>query len=115
MTKNLWLILVFALVLAAPVLLRQKDGLPAKSDRTLVIITPHNEAIQHEFERAFRDYYFKKTGLTVRIDWRTPGGTSEIARYLASEYLASFQNHWVNKLNKSWSSTVESACTLHKA
>ena len=115
MKKNLWIILVLAAVLAAPLLLRPRGWASLKADRTLVIITPHNEAIQHEVERAFRDYYFEKTGRVVRIDWRTPGGTSEIARYLGSAYLAAFQYHWVNKLRKPWSSAVESAFDNPKA
>jgi len=115
MTKNLWLIVAFAAVLATPLLLRQKIAEPSKEDLTLVIITPHNEATRYEFEHAFRDYYFKKTGKTVRIDWRTPGGTSEIARYLASEYFASFQNYWINKLRQPWNSEVESAFDNPKA
>lgn len=115
MTKNLWIILAFAVVLAAPVLLRPKDLESAKAERRLVIISPHNEAIKFEFERAFRDYHFRKTAEIVRIDWRSPGGTSEIARYLASEYLAAFQNYWTNKLHKPWSSAVESAFDNPKA
>jgi ABC-type Fe3+ transport system substrate-binding protein len=115
MTKNLWLIVAFLAVLAVPLVLRQTGGGSEAADRTLVIITPHNEATRFEFERAFRDYYFKKTGRTVRIDWRTPGGTSEIARYLASEYLAVFQNRWTNQLHRPWSAAVESAFDNFKA
>ncbi len=68
------------------------------ADETLVIITPHNEAIRYEFARGFRDWYKARTGKTVRIDWRVPGGTTEIARYLASEYQAPFENHWRCKM-----------------
>ena len=88
-------------------MLRPKQDLLAGADRNLVIVTPHNEAIRHEFSRAFADYYFKKTGKHVRIDWRTPGGTSEIARYLASQYLGAFQNHWTGKLGHPWDAKVQ--------
>ena len=115
MTKNLWLIMAFAAVLAAPLLLRPKSGSRSPSDLTLVIITPHNEATRSEFERAFDHYYFKKTGQHVRIDWRTPGGTSEIARYLASEYFSAFQYHWTNTLHQPWSPAVESSFDNPKA
>ena len=42
----------------------------------------------------------------MRLDWRTPGGTSEIGRYVASEYLAAFQDHWTHKLHRPWSGAV---------
>ena len=115
MKKNLWLIIAFAAILATPLLLRKTGDVPAAADAVLVVISPHNAAIQQEFERAFREYYLKKTGKVVRIDWRSPGGTSEIARYLASEYFAAFQNHWENVLHCPWSSAVESAFDNPKA
>ena len=121
MKKNLWILLLFAAVLAAPLLFRQKPALEnARTgssahrnqilpDITLIIITPHNEATRSEFERAFQDYYFKKNGQIVHIDWRTPGGTSEIARYLASEYLSAFENYWTHTLHQPWNASVESS------
>ena len=119
MKKNIWIFLLFAGVLTAPILLRPSNknsrsetpllrNVPERAEPTLVIITPHNEATRSEFEQAFRDDYFKKTGRWVQFDWRTPGGTSEIARYLASEYLSSFKNDWVNKLHQHWDASVES-------
>ena len=42
----------------------------------------------------------------MALDWRLIGGTTEIARFLEGEYAASFQNHWVNTLHKSWSNEV---------
>ncbi len=90
-----------ALVLAAlaatvglPFALRPKDNLLASADETLVIVTPHNEAIRSEFARGFREWHQRRTGKTVRIDWRIPGGTSEIARYLQSQYQAPFEFYW---------------------
>ena len=109
MRKNLWLIAAFAVVLIGPLALRPKTTASAKADRTLVIITPHNEATRHEFGRAFDTFYFRTRGQHVRIDWRTPGGTSEISRYLASEYLAAFENYWTNKLHRPWSAAVQAA------
>ncbi len=79
-----------------------------KADR-LVIVSPHNEAIRHEFTAAFRRHHRKRTGRDVVIDWRIPGGTSEIARYLASEFTASFRNEWVNRPGKTWDATVDGA------
>lgn len=109
MVKNIALFLVLAAVLVLPFALRPsgKSGRPA--DETLVVITPHNEAIRHEFTRAFRDWHRERTGRTADIDWRTIGGTSEIARYLEGEYVAAFRNHWTGALGRPWSLTVQSA------
>ncbi len=108
MARQLPLLLALLAVLIGPILLRPKQaGAPRASERALVIITPHNEAIRSEFGRAFEEQYLARTGQRVRVDWRTPGGTSEIGRYIASEYLASFQNHWVNTLGHPWSKVVE--------
>ncbi len=58
-----------------------------------MVLTPHNEAVRSEFGRAFRDHMARQ-GRSVEVDWRTPGGTAEIARYLTAEYAASFQLYW---------------------
>ncbi|MDP9291210.1 MAG: extracellular solute-binding protein, partial [Verrucomicrobiota bacterium] len=97
----------FAILLVLPVALRPHSS--RNDGRTLVIITPHNEAIRYEFERAFDASHFAKTGEHVRIDWRTPGGASEIARYLASEYAGAFENYWRNSLGKAWGSVVQAS------
>jgi len=81
-------------VVALPFLLKPKDNLLAAAQDALVIVSPHNEAIRYEFSRAFSEHYRRKTGRTVRIDWRLPGGTSEIARYLKGEFYAAFEREW---------------------
>ena len=102
-------IIIFALaaIIALPFVLRPKRPTPAQADDTVVIVTPHNEAIRHEFALGFMDWYKAKTGRTVYVDWRVLGGTSEIARYLEGEYVASFENYWTNKLHKPWSGVVQ--------
>jgi ABC-type Fe3+ transport system substrate-binding protein len=99
---------VLALVLIAPIALRQ-DRAPSRDGATLIIITPHNEAIRYEFGRAFAAAHHQRTGESVQIDWRTPGGTSEITRYIAGEYIAAFQQYWTHQLRKPWSGEVERA------
>ena len=96
------------LIVAVPFLLKPKEDLLARADETLVIISPHNEAVRHEFTVAFMRHYKEKTGRSIRLDWRTPGGTSEIARFLAGEYLAAFENVW-EKSGRRWDSEVASA------
>jgi iron(III) transport system substrate-binding protein len=110
MKGSLPLLIALAAVLIAPIALRPRSDMVAgATERTLVIITPHNEAIRYEFGRAFAAHYHAQTGQRVRVDWRTPGGTSEIARYVASEYLAAFQYYWTQTLKRPWSGTIERA------
>jgi iron(III) transport system substrate-binding protein len=98
-----------ALIVAVPFALKPEDDLLAQADDRVVIITPHNEQIRYEFTRAFGKYYKQTTGRTVRIDWRMPGGTSEIARYIRSEYYAAFERFW-RSAGRQW--TAEAAATF---
>ncbi len=93
-------------VIAAPFLFRQPEIDSNSAEDELVIISPHNEAIRFEFTRAFAEYYRKSTGRSVHIDWRLPGGTTEIIRYLNSEFEASFRNYWTRQLQLSWDREV---------
>jgi iron(III) transport system substrate-binding protein len=93
-------------VIAAPLLFRQPEIANSGAEDDLVIISPHNEAIRFEFARAFAEYYRKSTGRSVHIDWRLPGGTTEIVRYLNSEYEASFRSYWTQQLRLSWDREV---------
>ncbi len=109
MIRNAILFVLLAVVLALPFALRPAAETAAGADDTVVVISPHNEAIRHEFETAFRKTYQARTGRGVRIDWRLIGGTSEITRYLEGEYVASFQNLWTGALGRPWSATVLTA------
>jgi iron(III) transport system substrate-binding protein len=102
-------LIIFALVatVALPFLLRPKQAAPENADVTLVLVTPHNEAIRHEFAVGFKEWYKARTGKTVFIDWRVLGGTTEIARFLEGEYVASFQNLWMRKMGKPWSAEIQ--------
>lgn len=105
--KRALIILALVAVVALPFALRPKTVAVTNADDTLVVVTPHNEAIRHEFSQAFRRWYQARTGRTVGLDWRVLGGTSEIARFLDSEYITAFQNHWVNKLGQPWSAEIQ--------
>ncbi|MEO6847836.1 MAG: extracellular solute-binding protein [Chthoniobacterales bacterium] len=108
MRRAIIVILALAVIIAVPFILKPKQNFLTKADDTLVIISPHNEAIRYEFTRAFTEYYKNKTGRTIRIDWRLPGGASEIARYLTSEYYAAFQNAWQTS-GRQWTFEVQSS------
>lgn len=109
MIKNIVIFGLLGVLLAGPFLLRPEEDLLGSADRTLVIVSPHNEAIRYEFSHAFARHMKERTGQTVRIDWRMPGGTSEIRRYLQSEYLAAFSVYWRNTLGRRWDATVQGA------
>ena len=101
------IILTLVAVVALPFAFRPARTVAAAADDTVVIITPHNEAIRHEFTRGFAEWYRAKTGRSVRIDWRMVGGTSEIARFLEGEYVSAFELHWTRTLGKTWSAEVQ--------
>ena len=107
MVRNLLIVLALAAIIALPFLLKPKDSLLGPADETLVVITPHIEAIRYEFARGFRDWYKARTGKTVRIDWRVPGGTTEIARYLAGGYQAPFETLWRYKTKMHWGNVAQ--------
>lgn len=52
----------------------------------LVVLSPHWEGIKYEFERAFKAFYTAETGREVEIEWVDVGGTSEILRFIKSEF-----------------------------
>jgi ABC-type Fe3+ transport system substrate-binding protein len=107
--RNSIVLLVIAVIVALPFLLRPAREAPGRADDTLVILSPHNEAIRQEFQAAFARWWRERTGRTVYVDWRSIGGTSEIARYLEGEYAAAFRHHWTRRLGRPWSFAVQAA------
>lgn len=97
------ILLVLAALLALPFAFRQETDVRKwkTGDPSLVVITPMNEAIRHEFALAFSRWHQEKFGAPVKVDWRNVGGTSEISRYLTSEYVSSFRAWW-NGQGKNW-------------
>ena len=92
------ILVTLCVVRAVPFLFRQPEIDNHSAEDDLVIISPHSEAIRFEFTRAFADYYHQSTGRSVHLDWRLPGGTTEIVRYLNSEFEASFRSYWTQQL-----------------
>lgn len=91
------LAMVLAGLLAAPFVVRARaDARAGASPGTgtdwagplerLVVLTPHNEQIRHEFGVAFSDYCREALGRRVEVDWRAPGGTTEIRRLLEAQF-----------------------------
>lgn len=103
MARNASILLVLAVIVALPFAFRQEPGVREwrEGDPELVIITPMNEAIRHEYAQAFSRWHATKYGAPVKVDWRNIGGTSEIARYLTSEFVSAFRAWWVGE-GKRW-------------
>ena len=96
MRRILWVVLAAAAMVALPFLFRRpatqakwQPGVPV-----VVIVSPHNEAIREEYGHAFSDWHAKHYGRPAKVDWRVIGGTTEIMRYLASEYIGSMRAWW---------------------
>src|ERR1700730_17705780 len=106
MRSVLPILVSLCVIVAAPFLFRQPEIESNSAEDELVIISPHNEAIRFEFTRAFADYYRTATGRSVHVDWRLPGGTTEIVRYLNSEFEAGFRSYWTQKLGLPWTKMV---------
>jgi ABC-type glycerol-3-phosphate transport system substrate-binding protein len=86
-------LIIFALlaaIVALPMLLRRETATSKASgaDDRLVILTPHNESIRQEFGEAFAEWWKHSTGRTIHVDWRSPGGTSEIRMVLDAAFKA---------------------------
>lgn len=81
---------LLALIVALPLVMRRETAtaVARKADDHLVVLTPHNESIRNEFGEAFALWWKKETGRSIHVDWRTPGGTSEIRMVLDAGYKA---------------------------
>ncbi len=90
MLKQILVLAAIGVLIAAPLTLRDRPVRAASSQQRLVIITPHGEGIRSEFTRAFHVWAERELHQDVDIDWRTPGGTSEITRYLDDRFRAAF-------------------------
>jgi iron(III) transport system substrate-binding protein len=104
MSKLLLGLLPLLTLLAIPFLLRPKYAAPTGDP--VVVVTPHNETVRSEFGHAFRRHMWHTAQRRVYVDWRSPGGTSEISRYLASEFTAAFRTHWTARLQRRWNDEV---------
>ncbi|MCC6322892.1 MAG: extracellular solute-binding protein [Phycisphaerales bacterium] len=90
----------FLLVLALPFIVSAMSGRQAgaglgtrgQPGAELIIVTPHVEQIRLEFASAFSRWHLRHFGSDVRIDWRQPGGTSEIIKQLEASFDAAARN-----------------------
>ena len=98
------------LLVILPILLRPSGewSPTAQEQECLVIITPNSEQIKYEFEQAFRKWYREHRGRDIAIDWRSPGGTSDIVRYVEDSFEAGFRQY-AEKRGIRWDDKVAAA------
>ncbi len=113
MTRLLVSLGALAAVISIPFLLKPEaehdPRLATSPTQILNIITPHSESIRREFTAAFRHYMRRREGIDIFIEWRVPGGTSEIEKILDTEYTFAFKHVWKNQLGRSWTPEVAAA------
>jgi len=85
-------IAALVVILGVPFLFRPDDAgrAPGADEARLVVITPHIEHLRIEFARAFSEWHDLKYGEPVWVDFRQPGGTSEIRKQLVAQYDAAY-------------------------
>ena len=96
--KRLALALVVPILLVIlPLVLRPSADWSPDAPERLVVITPNSEQIKYEFEHAFRRWYKEHRGRDIMFDWRSPGGTSDIVRYINDRFEAKFRLYALDK------------------
>ena len=66
------------------VALMVSSGKPAEP--RVIILTPHVDAIRHEFGRGFARWHEQHFGERAEVEWRNVGGTSDALRFVQSEF-----------------------------
>lgn len=89
-------VLTLAALIVLPFVFRRDKAVArgTGTEATLVIISPHNEAIRYEFGRGFSAWHESRYGQPVKVDWRVIGGTSDIMRYLEGAMTQAFRAWW---------------------
>lgn len=108
---KLFILVALTVVIGLPFAMRKPETATRFADDTVVIITPHTESIRQEFARAFAAWYAEQTGRSIYVDYRVIGGTSEIGKFLNSEFTNSFRNIWEGEMGREWTLEVQEAFT----
>lgn len=61
-------------------------ALSSNAQDKLFIVSPHWEGIRYELGHAFKKHYFSKTGREIEIVWLDIGATSQILRFIRSQF-----------------------------
>ncbi|HMJ64753.1 MAG TPA: extracellular solute-binding protein [Candidatus Binatia bacterium] len=71
------------LLICAGFLLGHQAGVAAAR---VIVITPHVDAIRHEFANGFAAWHSEKFHEPAEVEWRVLGGTSDALRFVLSEF-----------------------------
>ncbi|MBL4810484.1 MAG: extracellular solute-binding protein [Phycisphaerales bacterium] len=63
----------------------------------LIVVTPHVPQIRDEFARAFTIWHDREYGQPAVIDFRTPGGTSEIRKQLSAMFTDAIKRQFIGR------------------
>ncbi|MDX2109032.1 MAG: extracellular solute-binding protein [Verrucomicrobiota bacterium] len=107
MARIITIFFAFACILGLPFVFKKEQRIIRNPDATVIIVSPHTESIRTEFAHGFREWYRARTGKEVYIDYRNVGGTSEILKYLDSQYANNFKNYWTGTLKRAWNEDVQ--------
>ena len=90
MLQRVLILIAFLCIVGVPLVARLASPAPQppRNAQMLVVITPHVPQIRTEFGEAFARWHKEKFGEDVYVDWRAPGGTSEILKLLSSQFEA---------------------------
>lgn len=94
MRTRVAIIAAFVMVIGLPFLVRALSGRSHQAgdaargltrQQILIVVTPHIEPIRIEFGAAFARWHQRVHGEPAAIDWRSPGGTTEIVKQLEAQ------------------------------
>jgi len=96
---QLAVLLAMVLVLAVPLAFRSSPTRKTRVDTDaggarlkLVIYSPHNDQIRHEFAVGFNRWRQRQNEPPVEFDWRAGGGTTDIRKKIIAEFHAKARN-----------------------
>lgn len=82
---------LFGLLLGTPYLMRPPEEKRPADAVSVIALSPQPEEVRYEFGRGFREWHAEQypDDPPVVIEWRNVGGTSDIVRFIRSEFGAS--------------------------
>jgi len=95
MSARIVIAVCLAIILGVPFAMTagaRKGHQAAAGTPRLIIVTPHVPQIRDEFGRAFAAWHEAEFGQPVEVDWRAPGGTSEIRKQLSAMFESAVKN-----------------------
>lgn len=114
MKKICAILFAIILVIALPISLKENHCvLRQENDDVIIVITSHTEFLRHEIELGFKRWYQKKTGRNIYVDWRIPGSTGDVIRFIDSTFENSFRVYWESVLHREWNQEVQTSFANH--